>query len=493
MKREPILFGISAFQHDAAVAVVRGGEILFAAHSERYSRRKNDPDLCQPIVDDAIAHGGPPDRIVFYERPMRTHLRRLRAGQSGEIFDNPWPARNLRALRGLERAPISYVGHHLAHACGGFFTSSFEEAAVVVADGVGEFDSLTVWHARGRSLRRVFRVRYPHSLGLLYSAFTRRTGFKPNEEEFIMMGLAAYGTPRYHELIREDFLVPVEIPQFQLRCSVHGGVDGWRPELKQRQDIASSVQKLTEDYMLRLLEWVAMRIGCRHLVYSGGVALNCILNGRIARLPVFDDIWIMPNPGDAGSSLGAALAYSRRKVRWATPYLGHEIARPFDAAAAARALAAGRVIGVANGRAEFGPRALGNRSLLADPRSRFMKGRVNDVKGREPFRPFAPAVQAEHAAEYFDLPRGDARYMQYAVPCRCADKIPAVCHVDGTSRIQVVSASDNPNLYNVLEGFRRETGCPVLLNTSLNVKGQPLVNDWEQARQLGDAHGIPVF
>ena len=487
---EETVFGVSGFHHDAAVAAVRGEEILFAAHAERYSRRKNDPELSQELVDDAVAVAGPPDRIVFYERPLLTHLRRVMSGQLRDIVAEPWPLRRLRGLKGLERAPIHCVGHHLAHACGGYFTSPFEEAAIIVADGIGELDTLTVWHARGRRLRRVLTVRYPHSLGLLYSAFTRRVGLKPNEEEFILMALAALGSPRYRDLIREDFLRPVAPPRFRLRRPVHAGVDDWRLDLRDRQNIAASVQAVAEEYMLALVAWTMGKTGSRNLVCSGGVALNCVLNDRIARLPEVERVWILPNPGDAGSSLGAALAYLGRPVRWRGPYLGHEIRREVALSDAVQALVAGKVVAVASGRAEFGPRALGNRSLLADPRPRGMKDRVNEIKRREPFRPFAPVVQSEHAASRFDLPVAEAPYMQFAVPCREPQELPAVCHVDGTSRVQTVTREQNPHLHAILDGFRRETGCPVLLNTSLNIKGQPLVNTWDHARQFSELHDV---
>jgi carbamoyltransferase len=239
--------------------------------------------------------------------------------------------------------------------------------------------------------------------------------------------------------------------------------------------------------------WVRQHVPSRNLVYSGGLALNCIANSMIAKLGIFDRIWIMPDPGDAGSSLGAALAYKKDFVDWMGPYLGHDISRRFDADGAASALAAGEIIGIATGRAEFGPRALGNRSLLADPRGRATKDRVNDIKRREPFRPFAPVVLQHRADEYFEMIPSRIPYMQFGVRCRRPDLLPAVCHVDGTSRTQTVDAAQNATLAELLERFEAKTGCPVLLNTSLNVRGQPIVNTWEDAKEFSHSSNVRVF
>jgi len=486
------IYGISAFHHDAALAVVRDDEILFAAHAERYSRVKNDPDLNQKLIDDALERAGPPDVIYFYERPLLTRARHLRAGQWRYAFLPQSPERKIREFRGLEHAPVRFTSHHCSHAAGGFYTSAFDEATIVVADGIGELDTLTVWHGRGVELTCHLRARYPHSLGLLYSAFTQRVGFKPNEEEFIVMALAAFGQARHRELILREF-ISGRPPHLRLRKSVHRGIDDWHQELTSRQDLAASMQAVTEEWMLDLIEWALKKTGCPNLVFSGGVALNCRLNDRIARLPELERMWVMPNPGDAGSSLGAILAGIRRKVIWRGPYLGHEICRIPDIGAALQALTSGRIIGMASGRAEFGPRALGNRSLLADPRSLATKGRVNEIKQRERFRPFAPVVLAEHAPSLFDIPKGDTSYMQYAVPCRDPGKLAAVVHIDSSSRVQTVSRSQNKVLYELIEAFHQATRCPVLLNTSLNVKGEPLVNRWEEARAFSEKHDVPVF
>lgn len=489
----PSTVGVSCLSHDAALAVVTGDTIAFAAHAERYSRRKNDPGLHPALLADAAAYWGSPGELVFYERPVLKRGRQLRAGQLGRALAPHRPSGYLNGLPQLRGLPVRYVGHHLAHAAGGYFTSPFRDAAIVVADAIGEWDTLTVWHARGRALRRVHATRYPHSLGLFYSAFTQRAGLKPNEEEYIFMGMAAYGEPRHRRLIEEEILAGHRPPHFRLRRNVHRGLGDWRPALRDGPDLAASVQAITEDYLDGLFAWVRRTVRSPRLVYSGGVALNCLFNGRLARAGYFDDIWIMPNPGDAGSALGAALARRRDFVQWTGPYLGHDIRRPVDPAAVARALAEHTVVGLANGRAEYGPRALGNRSLLADPRGATVKERVNAIKQRQRFRPFAPIVLEERAREFFAMPCDATPYMQYVVRCRDPASHPAICHVDGTSRVQTIRRSQNPVVHDVITEFGRLTGCPMLLNTSLNIRGMPLVNTWQDALDFADRYRVPVF
>ncbi len=409
-----IIYGISANEHDASLAVVRGREILFASAAERYSRVKNDPHLNADLIADARRYGAP-DLVVWYEKPHLKRSRKAWAGQYSEVgrVDG---ARYLR--RYLPGVPVRYVGHHESHAAAGFFTSPFDDAVVLVTDAIGEWETISAWTGQGRTLRRLWSQSYPDSLGLLYSAFTQRIGFKPNEEEYILMGMAASGEPVYRDLIWADFIERFDPPRLVLRENIHRGIRWWRPELGDRADIAASIQAVTEEILLGLVRWLARTTGCRRLVLGGGVALNCVANAKIARTGLFDAIWIMPNPGDGGSSIGAALAWSRRHARWQHPYLGHAIDRPFDRDGALAALAAGQVIGVATGRAEFGPRALGNRSLMADPRDPATKDKVNAIKRREPFRPFAPIVLAEHAHEHFDMPVPVSPYMQFVAPVR---------------------------------------------------------------------------
>lgn len=485
--------GISCLSHDAAVAVIKDQQIVFAGHAERYSRKKNDKFLNDDLLSDALNYAGDIDNIVFYERPFIKKTRQLFAGQYRSSFSSLLPQNYLKSFKQLRKLPIKYVDHHLSHACGGYFTSKFTDAAIVVADAIGEWETLTVWHATGNNLKKIIDIRYPHSLGLFYSAFTQRVGFKPNEEEYIMMGLAAFGQPIYADLIRQDFFAPVKIPFFKLKQNVHRGIKEWRPELKDVENIAASCQKVIEDYLIALFQWTAKVIPSKNLVYSGGVALNCVFNQKLAQLGIYDDIWILPEPGDAGSSIGAVLAAKRDHVEWRGPYLGHNINKIFDVDAALAALLNGEIIGIAQGRAEFGPRALGNRSLIADPRGTTIKNRINQIKKRELFRPFAPIILQEHAKNYFDLAQDSSPYMQFVARCRQPETIPAVCHVDGTSRVQTLTQVQNPFFHNLLSRFYAATGCPLLLNTSLNIKGEPLANTWEDALRFSQLHNVSIF
>jgi carbamoyltransferase len=484
-----VIYGISANEHDAALAVVRGEEILFASHSERYSRQKNDGDLHEALIADARAFGDP-ELIVWYEWPFLKRSRKLWAGQYGNVLRTDG-ARYLKRY-GFD-APLRHVSHHESHAAGGFFTSPFERAAILVVDAIGEWETISAWRGNGHSLRRIWHQAYPHSLGLLYSAFTQRVGFRPNEEEYILMGMAAYGKPIYRELIWDSFIAQFQAPQLVLKENVHRGIRWWMPELQDHENIAASIQAVTEDILIELVRWLVKATGEKNLVLAGGVALNCVANSRIAREGLVDNIWIMPNPGDAGSSLGAVAAYTRRHLKWAHPYLGHSIDRPLDFHGAIAALRAGEVIGIANGRAEFGPRALGNRSLITDPRGADVKDRVNRIKRRELFRPFAPVVMAEYADDHFEMPVKRSPYMQFVAPVRRPELFPAITHHDGTARVQTLEREDNPTFYQLLERFDAETGCPMLLNTSLNIKGEPLVNTWGDAARFAKTYGVRVF
>jgi carbamoyltransferase len=487
------IWGISALSHDAALAVVDDDTILFAAHSERFSRTKNDPFLNPDILAAALRFGRP-DLVAWYERPLLKKLRHLRAGQWRYAVDrDDLPRRYLASLGLPFPVPhVVHVGHHESHAAAGFATSPFDECAVIVADAIGEFDTFTIGrYRRSGKLEVLHRRRYPHSLGLLYSAFTRRCGLKPNEDEYIVMGMGAFGEPCHVEDIQGAWVRPAP-PSLLLRRNVHRGIGAWLPDARDI-DLAASVQQVTEQIMLDAARWARERTGSRHLVLMGGVALNCVANARIAASRTFDDMWIFPNPGDAGSCLGAVAAVTGRKLAWGGPYLGTDISRELAVDQLVRTLTTSGVAAVANGRAEFGPRALGNRSILADPRSSIMKDRVNRVKGRERFRPFAPVLRAERAAEYFDMPVPTSPYMQYAVPCRFPKDFPAVVHVDGTSRVQTVTEEENPRLHAVLEAWEEATGCPMLLNTSLNSRGEPLVDSWQDGLAFSDREQIPLF
>ena len=460
-----IIMGINETTHDASVSLIKDGEILFAGHAERYSKEKNDWFVNDSLISDALSYGVP-DMIAYYERPGLKKLRILVHGGFGgakpKFLDHP-------KLKGI---PVKYFPHHKSHAAAGYYTSRFSEATVVVLDAIGEFNTSTIWHAKGSNLKKVFTQNYPVSFGLFYSAFTQLLGLKPNEEEYIMMGMAAYGNPkRYYKKVKEYF--PDITTQ---KYGFHKGIIDWPESIsdRDRYDIAASVQQVYEERLEEFMRFALEKTGIANLVFMGGCALNASANPILWK--VFGDVWIMPNPGDAGSSLGAAsLAYGKH-LKWEGPYLGHDLGGEYPVNDALAEIMKNGIAPVVNGRAEYGPRALGNRSILADPRDPNIKDKVNKIKKRELFRPFAPVVMEEHAHLWFDLP-ASSPYMQYTVKCRRPDEIPAVVHKDGTSRVQTVTAKQHPGLYKLLKEFYRRTGVPVLLNTSLNIKGQPLLND----------------
>ena len=483
------ILGVSALGHDAAVSVIHDDAIVFAGHAERYSRIKNDGNLNAALLADAL-RDGPPDVVCWYERPWRKKLRQIRAGQWREVISIS-PKAHLASF-GLN-VPIVYFDHHHSHAAAGYYTSNFSDACVVVIDAIGEFTTISIWRADAEHLIKLWEQSYPHSLGLLYSAITQRCGFKPNEEEYIVMGMAAFGQPTYVEAICDDLLAPAVLPGFRLQHNVHRGLRWWRPDIQDVANLAASMQAITEDYLVELLTVAQRWTQSDNLVLMGGVALNCVANSVIARSCGFRDIWIMPNPGDAGSALGAALAHRGSHIPWVSPYLGHDIQRELDRHGIVAALAEGKIVGVANGRAEFGPRALGNRSLLADPRGSDVKDKVNQIKQRELFRPFAPVILAEMADEYFHMPVRHSPYMQFVAPCREPARFPAICHVDNTSRVQTVTRAEHAGLYDLLTGWYNRTGCPMLLNTSLNIKGEPLVNTWFDARRFATTYDVTMY
>lgn len=487
------IWGISALNHDASITVMRGNKILFAGHSERYSRVKNDPYLNQGLVNEALGYGYP-DKVVWFEKPTLKKTRQAFAGQWAEL-DSISPREYLKQF-GLSKVSISYVPHHKSHAAAGYYTSKFNDAAIVVVDAIGEWDTVSVWHGEGKSLKKIHSVKYPHSLGLLYSAVTHRVELKPNEEEYILMGMAAYGMPNYYHDLLNDFVKCNEAPDFRLKSNLHRGMRRWREDIttdQQYMDLAASVQKITEEFMCDIAAWAKIKTESPNLVLMGGCALNCVANEKVARLDLYDDIWIMPNPGDAGSSLGAILAYTKEKAQWVNPYLGTEIVKDIDVDQIVDALVAGEIIGFAHGKAEFGPRALGNRSLLADPRGETIKDRVNDIKRRQRFRPFAPMILEEVAHKYFDMPVKSSPYMQFTAQCLEPTLYPAICHIDGSSRVQTINKEQNPIMYDILHNFYLRTGCPMLLNTSLNIRGEPLVNTWEDAQRFQQKYNVRMF
>ena len=487
------ILGISAGFHDAAATVLNDkGEILFAGHSERYSKQKNDPD----IHIDLIAELGQWDinHIAYYETPWKKQLRQLYSGQGLEWNKLTTGQILKKQLHGFfSEVPVSTHNHHLSHAAAGFQTSPFHSATVVVIDAIGEWDTISIWGAEynmGRATyKRLWGQKYPHSIGLFYTAMTQEIGLKPNEDEYITMGMAAYGSKVASVLMKMQ-LVENE-HDITFKENLHTGLSwDWR-EHYDIADIASSAQELCENLIYNVIRRAKDFNFSTNLVYMGGVALNCLANRNLGEY--FEKIWIMPNPGDAGSSLGAAALAYGGPVKFNNAFLGTEISGPYPVNAILDSLLSDKITGVASGRAEFGPRALGNRSLLADPRGPDIKDRVNAIKHRQEFRPFAPIILEEHVNDYFNMPGGfvNSRYMQVIGDCRYPDLFPAIVHHDGTSRIQTVP-KDGSGIRELLEKWYVVTGCPMLLNTSLNIKGEPMVNDRLDADRFEQRYGVKV-
>ena len=499
-----IIFGISSGFHDAAITVIANSNIVFAAHSERYSKQKNDPFLNREMIAEALTHGFP-EVIVLHEDIELKRQRQQVTGQTillNEPTQTEWIAQFYPQLNSV---PIKHYSHHDSHAAGGIFTSNFKECAVMVIDAIGEEETATFWRWRDNKLTKEGSEIYPNSLGLFYSAMTARVGLKPMEDEYILMGMAGHGDPaRAKELsdkIGEDlFKNPLPLNNHNpitTKINMHKGLDAGMYNEYSNFDIASATQhQLQERVVAYAKKAKEMAHDSDNLVFMGGCALNCVANSLLFDAG-FKNIHIMPNPGDAGSSLGcAAMEYynwTGKSIKWKTPYLGHNIEGDYPIQKALDSLEKNEIFGIANGRAEFGPRALGNRSLMADPRGNDIKDTVNAIKHRQEFRPFAPVILAEHVDEYFEMPNGiDSPYMQFVAKCKHPDKFPAIVHVDGTSRVQTVRPSQHPALHELLSKFYEKTGCPMLLNTSLNIKGQPIVNDEGDAAAFAEKYNIPV-
>jgi carbamoyltransferase len=494
------ILGISAGFHDAAITLIKGDDIVFAGHAERYSKIKHDPNLNSELLKDCIFNHGEPDLIAYYERPWVKKTRQLYAGQYSELTKG-WSVRNMinKAAPWLSSStPIKTYNHHLSHAAAGFQTSPFDDATVVVIDAIGEWDTISIWSAKyvnGKAqYTRVWRQLYPHSIGLMYSAFTKEVGLRPLDEEYILMGMAGWAkqdTTRLSDQL-SNWLVDHEF-DLTLKHNLHIGL----PDNDMRArwndfEIAAAAQTLTEQLIHNIM-YKAMKLAPNsNLVYSGGVALNCSANRDLGEY--FDKIWIMPNPGDAGSSLGAAALAHGGRLNWTNAFLGHNIPGPYPVTDVVSELMTNKIVGVASGHAEFGPRALGNRSLLADPRGHDIKDRVNLIKRRQQFRPFAPIILEEFVDEYFEMPNGFAtsRYMQTTAKCLRPDEFPAIIHVDGTSRVQTVPR-DGSGIRELLCLWYTWTGCPMLLNTSLNIRGEPMVNDRSDADRFEELYGIKVL
>jgi carbamoyltransferase len=487
-----ITWGISANSHDAALAVFEDGKLLFASHSERFSGKKNDADLCDNLVNYAASYYGYPNEVVWYEKPWAKTARQFYAGQGLNHRSNN--IKKYLSTYGIN-VPVTTMWHHESHAAAGFYTSDFKEAAIVVIDAIGEFETLTIWQGGEQGLKQIYKQRYPDSLGLWYSAMTQRCNLKPNEEEYILMGMAAYGNPaKLKDRIKQDFFNSDSKKLISFKQNLHRGCQDWAPDLTVNDtfDIAAATQAVYEEYFDKIIAHAKHITNTDNLVIMGGCALNCLANPIAYKH--FKNIWIMPNPGDAGSAIGAVLARNKQHIGWQGCDLGYDIDPKSTVEEIVTYLEQKKICGVAQGRAEFGPRALGNRSLLADPRGPDIKDTVNAIKKRQQFRPFAPVILEELADQYFDLCGNvsDHRHMQFISRCRHPQLFPAVIHRDGTSRVQTV-AKDGSRIRQILELWYERTGCPMLVNTSLNIKGKPMVNDLADARNFESHYGVKVF
>jgi carbamoyltransferase len=565
------ILGLSAFYHDSAAALVRDGEVIAAAQEERFTRQKHDERFPENAVRYCLETAGLQaselDAVIFYEKPLLKFERLLEtylAYAPRGLFSfframPPWLQQKLHLPREIDRGlgggyagPIYFCTHHEAHAASAFYPSPFGEAAILTMDGVGEWATTSWGTGRGNTIELRGEIRFPHSLGLLYSAFTSYCGFRVNSGEYKLMGLAPYGEPRYAGLIRRHLIDLREDGSFRLDMAYFNYGQGLtmtnrrfhrlfggpprRPDSEPTQremDLAASIQLVTEEAMLNIARHVHRETGLPDLCLAGGVALNCVGNGRILREGPFENVWIQPAAGDAGGALGAALwCWYQHLGNARTPqprdsqqgsYLGpafspaqvraelgamDAVCETFAteeqlADAIAAALDEGKIVGHFAGRAEFGPRALGHRSLLGDPRRPDMQTRMNTaIKFRESFRPFAPAVLEGRQSDYFDLTAASP-YMLLVAPVR-ADRrgpsapgeerlsglarlkalrgdLPSVTHVDHSARVQTVSADRSPRFHAILRAFERRTGCPVLVNTSFNIRGEPVVHTPSEA------------
>lgn len=476
-----IILGINETSHDASVSLIKDGDILFSAHAERYSKQKNDWYTNDELLDSALSYGKP-DKIAYYEHRWLKKARIVTRGGFGG--GKPYY---------LERSDLIWIpresfSHHYSHAAAGYYTSKFDNAVIVVLDAIGEFNTTSIWSGERDNIKPIEKKNYPFSFGLFYSAFTKLVGLKPNEEEYIFMGMAAYGDWKKYYKVIEHYFPNIKKQSYNF----HKGITDWPyPIFEQDKfDIAAAVQHIYTVRLLEFMKYAKQLTGKNNLVFMGGCALNCSANTRLWE--IFDNIWIMPNPGDAGSSLGAAAAAYGKHVNWKTPYLGYDLGGSYPVTEIVTELIINKIVAVACGKAEYGPRALGNRSIFADPRDPDIKDKVNLIKKRELFRPFAPVVMEEHASKWFKMDF-TSPYMQYAVECLQPDKIPAVVHKDGTSRVQTVNKEQHPGLYEVLSNWYAMTGIPVLLNTSLNVKGQPLLNDENDIQMWEKTYGKKII
>jgi carbamoyltransferase len=561
------ILGISCFYHDAAACLLEDGEIIAAAQEERFTREKHDQSFPLNAIRYCLAEAGSSqlsvDAVAFYDKPvlkfhriletyfavaprgLRPYMKAIPTWLREKLWMEP-TIRDSLATAGITYSDLYFAEHHESHAASAFFPSPFEEAAVLTVDGVGEWATASIGVGEGASLRLLEQLDFPHSLGLLYSAFTYYTGFRVNSGEYKLMGLAPYGEPVYKDRILKELLDIKADGSFRLNMDYFGYLDDLvmtskkfdalfggparkpeSPVTRREMDIAKSIQEVTEEIVLRMARHAAALTGKKVLCLAGGVALNCVANGRILREGPFEDIWIQPAAGDAGGAVGAALTVwhstlgKPRRVDCESDgmqggYLGPEFGRDdikefLDAQgcvyqelsdedwapAIAKEIENGSVVGLFHGRMEFGPRALGNRSIVADARSPKMQSKLNmQIKFRESFRPFAPSCLEERISDYFELDR-PSPYMLLVAPVR-ADRrlptkgderdleihewvnrprsdLPAITHVDYSARIQSVSRATNPRYYALIEAFEKRTGCATIINTSFNVRGEPIV------------------
>jgi len=580
------ILGISCYFHDAAAALVRDGRLLAAAEEERFSRKKHDYEFPRHAIDFCLRAGGirgaDIDYVVFFEKPfvkferlllsaMQTFPRSHRAFREAMINwfgDKLWIKERIQKMLGVPPSRILFSEHHLSHAASAFFCSPFEEAAIITVDGVGEWTTASLGIGKDAGIRVLKEIRYPHSLGLLYSTFTAFLGFAVNEGEYKVMGMAAYGRPRYvdkvYKLMRigNDGSFELNMDYFAFHHSsesmfnerfvrlfgpprdpdtdvvtagfrhprgaeaTSAGLDALERQSQYYADIAASIQAVLEEVLLKMAHDAHRETGLRRLCMAGGVALNSVANARILRETPFEEMYIQPSAGDGGGAVGAALfahhmvlggprAFIMEHAYWGEQpgpgevedFLndqGVRYQRLDDEDALIERivdrLQEGEVIGWFQGRSEWGPRALGNRSILADPRRPEMKDLVNlKIKFREPFRPFAPSIPAERAEEYVVLPGAakhyPARFMLYVVDVRDGQRqrVPAITHVDGTGRLQTVHREINPRYHGLIEAFGQATGVPVLLNTSFNLKGEPIVNTPRESYDTFMKSGMDVL
>ena len=542
--------GISCYYHDSAAAILKDGHVVAAVEEERFSRKKFDDGFPRMAIDWCLKEAGiTPEQInsvAFYDKPVLKFERLLDnyiavAPRGLYSFLNvipKWLHKRLwikeeikKHIRGYQ-GDIIFPEHHMSHAAHTFFTSPFDEAAILTVDGVGEWSTTSFGSAENTSIKLTNDIRWPHSIGMFYSAFTYFLGFKVNEGEYKLMGLSAYGKPKYYDLILNEILDVKNDGSLHLNLKYFAftydkvmtnqkfaelfGIPRREENVKAEQihyDIAASAQKVLEDIMLKMVNHVHKKTGMKNLCLGGGVALNGVANYRILKEGPFENVHIPPSPGDGGSAIGCAqyLYYIHKKQRriivqdhakriqenvYVGPSFSNDEIKSFLEEnnidyeyltreqllqTTAKLISEQNVVGWYQGKIEWGPRALGNRSILADPRDSKMKDILNEkIKHRELFRPFAPSILEEYASEYFDLTI-PSPYMLFVAKVKKPDKIPAVTHVDGTGRLQTVSREANPLYYDLINDFYKITGVPVVVNTSMNVRGEPIVNTPEQA------------